>query len=1247
MRNNHTTKKRETSTAASDGSSIDVRKKKSGAEVCSFSSVAAAITDEIFPIAVRQEENNSTEANNNNGTKQSKGQDNNHKSSSAKQNQQKKQPLFAAVIQNWFLEERMKARGVPLESKNSKKKKRKKKKGAQASTDDGGGDTANEGSAIISLDNGVTLSSTSQSAASPTSSRKLDCVLDKFIDLQIEGIDDYEPNVVEGRDLQAFTTFLGHKFECYLNEQQTSQADGNDKSMKSSLPWETDKLHSGTDFEEVLPTILMDDVNSNAQKAECACGQAIRSHLNTWADKYQSVKQTIVLEAKTEDEEDYILGHSNENEHGLSIPVCSNYLDADNDDPFAYGALIDDDFDIEAGAQSSEQTVEKIDDVSTLRLELRQISSPTDAVRYLQVDPVCTQNDEEKKFVYPIDEQSILDMVKCILVPSGIGEGEDVDYECALNEIDVHFIKDRAESSENEFLHQFFDMLRTSESAKTKLIEAREEQARRTIFDPKTSVGLRGADQELNALLKKIVQFLIRVTKYSCCVGWFSEKPTPISIVTQLWTEFEKLLVDLVKPALKVRGTEIQVNRRPGKVPQAFCNTAVRNSHDQLICLKIDKLDRLLYLLRSEFLRRPDCNSNNFLKTSIPSPMLRICVMEAYSMRKNKISADDMFSNEESLECLNEMLAAKIGLPQVNFHTTLRAVERSERDRAERFKLAYKKVVEIVTKADAHLTCQSSPDVADLVCGAEVYESKRLDYELEEKNPSESTSLLSLDYDDNPTNVNMEEDITRALNKSGALWMQWIYTLCMENYSVSPIKKFHINRELKVYMDGEIKNPCEGGGERKVSVIVATLIYRWLEAKYNEWHAELTREELLQEAMEVTTPQITTKGAASKKSKKKKPKKKKKVKEESTRTSQSISTNENSLSNVDGEDAKDAGIDSEIVATVTDEVEESVTSPILNGFNVNATFHSTSDVGWTTVGVNPTIGEDAKINEEINTARDEEIARALQEQFQEEAKEYEAENIDTPSTQESSVENSASIAQEEKNDEISDDIVTASAAKITDKAKTKKPSKSQKAKAKQTRIGDAKIAAARPDVTVNDDSATNGQCVKTGVEASQSQSEATAEKKPITTQAETKAKRGLTGSNDIKADKNKQVTAQRDEALTSNGVRADKKSALKSQNKADKKADKKKQVVTQAAANMKIEIELSTSDDAESDNVAASSNANANTNQKQKQFTPQAVAKQINENRPKIGVYDGDQFVDAETYLVSRVRAVQKKLVWL
>lgn len=1226
---------------ASNGSSTDAGKKKNGEEGCSFSSVAAAITDEIFTIAVRQEESHSEKSASSGATKQTKGK--NNQSSKQQQQPPKKQPLFAAVIQKWFLEERMKARGVTSTSKSNKKKKRKKKKkGTQASNDAGADNTADEESAMISLvENGATLPSTTESSAaasSSTASKKFDCILDKFIDQQIEGIDDHEKiNIGEGRDLQAFTTFLGQKFESYLEEQQSQKTAKDTAINKSALLWD----YSGSDCHEVLPTILMADVNNNAQQAKCACGHAIRSHLNTWSDKYQSVKQRIVLEAKFEDDENDTIGYTNKNEDALSIPVCSNYLDADTDDPFAYGALIDDEFDIEAGASKAGQPkVEGIKNENTsLRLELRQISSPpTNEVRYLQVDPVCTHDVEGGKYVYPIDEQSILNLVERIIVPNSIDNNEHADDECDLNDKDMHFIKDRAESSENEFLHQFFDMLRLSESAKTKLNAAREEHARRTIFDPKTSVGLRGADEQLNLLLNKIVQFLIRVTKYSCCVGWFSEKPAPISIVAQLWNEFENLLVALVKPALKVRGTEIQVNRRPGKVPQAFCNTAVRNCHDQLVCLKIDKIDRLLYLLRSEFLNRPDCTSSNFLKTNIPSQMLRLCVLEAYSMRKHEISADDVFSNEESLKCLNEMFNAKIGLPQVNYHITLRAVERSERDRAERFKLAYKKVVEIVTKADAHLTCQSLPDVASLVSGAELYESKRLDYELEEKNPSQSTSLLSLDYEDNPTNVNMEEDITRSLNKSGALWMQWVYTLCMENYSISPTKKFRMNRELEVYMNGQMKNPCEGGGERKVSVILATLIYRWLEAKYNEWHAEMTREELLQEAMELTAPPLATKGGAGKKSKKKKSKKKKKAKEESTETSQT-----ENQSNIDIDDTEDAGAD--IVAAENEEIEEPVTPPIMNDFTLDGTLHSSEDVGWTTVGVNTNSENDAKINEEIDTARDEEIARALQEQYREEAKGYDAENIVTPSTRESSVEIASPLVLEKEKDGISS--VPDSATKFSEKAKINKLSET---KAKQTCIVETNNNAG--DVTAKDEGGTNGVCFETHANKTvHSQREATPHKK---LKAAAAAKDdSLKRSDDDKADKSvdliqievkidkakKATTIRDDGALTSDDAKAEKSIAPKSHDK----ALKKKQVAAQAAVMMGDE--LSTSDCDNSVNSAATSCDKAE--KKQEIVTPQAAAKQTNNHLPKVGVYDGDQYIDAETYLVGRMKKVQKKLVWL
>ena len=57
MRNNHTTKKHDKSTVELNGSLNNARKKKNGEEICSFVTLATAVTDEILPIVVQQEEN--------------------------------------------------------------------------------------------------------------------------------------------------------------------------------------------------------------------------------------------------------------------------------------------------------------------------------------------------------------------------------------------------------------------------------------------------------------------------------------------------------------------------------------------------------------------------------------------------------------------------------------------------------------------------------------------------------------------------------------------------------------------------------------------------------------------------------------------------------------------------------------------------------------------------------------------------------------------------------------------------------------------------------------------------------------------------------------------------------------------------------------------------------------------------------------------------------------------------------------
>ena len=1193
-----TTTTRDKLSAVSDGSSIevlDIMQEKKREELCTFSGVASAITDEIFPIVDDQQDEDNLE--DIGSSKQNKMQRSSSRGHSSSKQQEKKQSLFASVIQNWFLQERMNARGLQLGSEKSKKKKKKKKKnGAQAAAgvdinSSGVGSDAVDSSAVEeALDIGATFSNTTSQATATSTFGKLDSILDRFIDLQIDGSESpYEVNTVKGRDLQAFTTFLSRQFQNHLDKQQQPRQKKAENKPRKSSSTEND------DMTNVLPTILMSDVNNDADKAECACRYAIRSHLNTWADKYQSIDQRIVLEAKNDSDEVYYRDQTNasHSDNDLSIPVSSNYLDVD-DNPFDYGALTDDGFDVEAGNLSSEldrqQDCEKIEDApSMLRLELRQITPPDDTRRFLQVEPVSMHNNEKDALLYPINEQSILNLVQLVIVPNGIGGGGGgkIDNGSTLDEKDIAFIKDRAESSENELVHQVFDILRIMEGAKIKFWEAREDINRRSNMAVTSSRVLRIADEELNCALKKIGQLLIRVTKHCICVGWHNERPTPISIVTRLWNEYEEVLVDLVKPFFKSRGTCIRASDRNGKIPQAFCNASILNAHLEAVSKKVDRMDRLLYFLRSEFLRRPDQTKSNFLALNVPSPMLRLCVLEAYSMRKHQISGDGTFLNEE---CLNELLDAKIALMHIKHHSTLRVTELEEGERMNRFRLAYKKVVDIVTKADAHLTCQSSPEVSSIASASEMYESTRFDYELEERGATETQTFLTLDCeydDDQQKSMELEENMTRALNKSGAIWMQWVHVLCMENYSISPNKKCHINRELKTFMDGEIKNPCEGGGERKVSVILATLLYRWLEARYDEWHAELTREELLQEAMELTTPQVS----ASKTSKKKKSKRKKRNKDENNDSSSAAKIIESISSSIEKEDSVDAESIVEMLPTVSEDTDSSVHNPILSGLdNGDASSH----VGWTTVGVNPKSEKVLHSNGDSSTARDEEIARALQEQFQEEAKQYDALNTDIPAVEGSSADTVTSIALENGAGNGKIEPATAKAGAST-KTKTKKQTKSQEKKASQK---------------TKDESSTSNKSEK-------SVDEIQVDHKPS------------------------RVSNNETDPATAT------KSNVDSKTTKTKKQPKSRNINSkQSNAGHKDDSSTNNNKNAKSEKNATKSQVEA-LDQKQSPALSPTPTKQSNEYQPKVGVYDEEKFVDAETYLVGRMKRVQKKLVWL
>jgi hypothetical protein len=97
---------------------------------------------------------------------------------------------------------------------------------------------------------------------------------------------------------------------------------------------------------------------------------------------------------------------------------------------------------------------------------------------------------------------------------------------------------------------------------------------------------------------------------------------------------------------------------------------------------------------------------------------------------------------------------------------------------------------------------------------------------------------------------------------------------CLKNDLLLSDVEMSIDSKSPVSVPGNVnleKNACKLGldcGARRISSIIAGLLYRWFEARCSEWHAEVTRDELLQ-SMDKEIPVVLAEGGV-KGSKKKK-----------------------------------------------------------------------------------------------------------------------------------------------------------------------------------------------------------------------------------------------------------------------------------------------------------------------------------------------------------------------------------------
>lgn len=727
-----------------------------------------------------------------------------------------------------------------------------------------------------------------------------------------------------GRTIEIFAAYLRRKFESHMEQTKNLQHSQQQKKEKAkggggvstatttATTTPNSIIRGGESFKDILPTISFKDVNESVSQSIdcrkcrtsatsflrslaatsednnfCSYTEGVEIELSTGAPSTMTKHPAIVLNEKCAS---IIPSPSSpaaapKNGCGLSIPVSGIFSD-DIDDAFSYLNMDEVDLetgegfggggDIEVAVGGSTNTDADAPQSSSFHLELRPISQ-ANAVRYLQIGTVTGKKEEEDDNgssvqAYPLKTSDIIDIVKFILLPCGLSEDVLGEYESSdpgerynLSSEDLTAISNEAFLSMNS-IHTNVYGARQSMHAIKEIMERADEANTRTGIDTKTPQLLREADEKIEILLKQLGDVTLQVFKTTCFVGWATKRgPKLLRFAHCLWDRYNKALESLIGPTLQHRGHLLRASARERTVPQAYFNTVVRNSLEELVKAKITAMSSLLH----DFSKLLDGE-----EVFSPSAMLvEVFVVRAFRQHVEKnhpkvSSMDNIFPDQASEELLQQLIAARIHLSQTTINAPLcDGIITKVKEQRDALNGLCKTIRKIIIAME-----DFAPEtkIEFLRRGYESNESSYYDL------VKSHDSLCDTDADFEA------RDSTLLLKISVNLVMQWLILLCSRQCNESSLESLVLPSRLEKWLDSEsvteitqyekeAKVECEGnGGERRISSIVGVLLYRWLEARCSEWHAELTRDELLQ-SMEIEDAVVVNdeSGRAGKKKKSK------------------------------------------------------------------------------------------------------------------------------------------------------------------------------------------------------------------------------------------------------------------------------------------------------------------------------------------------------------------------------------------
>ena len=438
-------------------------------------------------------------------------------------------------------------------------------------------------------------------------------------------------------------------------------------------------------------------------------------------------------------------------------------------------------------------------------------------------------------------------IIKDMILPNGLAEAQETreDDTSADNAFpgNVHFIVEDVKARETDIRDSFQHFERNQSTAMAQIEESLHMAT--STFDVKTSAAFRDIDKALDMDFSSMI-CMVRDISFQHYNSSKRKQHELVLGVEELYSCIAGAVLTIQDAQLAHAAKLLQLANRPGSVPQMALCAQHRDSYRSLLAVKVGALQKLRRQLESRMMDRLLCRNI----------WTRVLVDKALSPRDSTTTEDDGMVDVWS-SCERTTHTIHCG--------NVKDLKNGQVERANEWMKCIKRAQESLTRNQSYSMLE--------------------EYQILLANANSLNSIVDCNGDE----AAREEAIPQFINAVFLVFQnvlnQWLYlkrvTEVTEDLGTTnvdlPLKLKRFLRgqgEPHVWSDGTCQG---GGGRRRVTAIMTGLLYRWLQDRCNEWHAELTQKELLESMVDEpiadaksTEPKARAKGKKSKKKKDKK-----------------------------------------------------------------------------------------------------------------------------------------------------------------------------------------------------------------------------------------------------------------------------------------------------------------------------------------------------------------------------------------